>query len=45
MKTFIGIDVSLESSAVCVLDEHGQVLKRAQIASEPESQVGLIKGL
>jgi len=45
MKTFIGIDVSLESSAVCVLDEHGQVVKRAQIASEPESLVGLIKGL
>ena len=45
MKTFIGIDVSLASSAVCVLDEHGQVLKRAQIASEPEALVGLIKGL
>ncbi|MBE0702825.1 MAG: IS110 family transposase, partial [Afipia sp.] len=36
MKTFIGIDVSLASSAFCVLDEHGQILKEAQVASEPE---------
>jgi len=31
MKTFVGIDVSLASSAVCVLDERGQILKQAQI--------------
>ncbi|WP_156927515.1 hypothetical protein [Leisingera methylohalidivorans] len=37
MKTFIGIGVSLASSAVCVLDERGQIVKRAQLDSKPEA--------
>jgi transposase len=45
MNTFIGIDVSLESLAVCVLDEHGQVLKRAQVPSEPKCLIRLINDL
>ncbi len=45
MKTFIGIDVSLASSAFCVLDEHGQILKEAQVASEPESFVRYLRNL
>ncbi len=45
MKTFIGIDVSLASSAVCVLDEQGQVVKRAQIDSEPEAFAAFLRGL
>ncbi|MAB06451.1 MAG: IS110 family transposase [Rhodobacteraceae bacterium] len=45
MKTFIGIDVSLASSAVCVIDEHGQVVKRAQIDSEPEALIAFLRDL
>ena len=45
MKTFIGIDVSLASSAFCVLDEHGQILKRAQVASEPEAFIAFFRDL
>ncbi len=45
MKTFIGIDVSLASSAVCVLDEDGQVAKRAQIDSEPEAFIAFLRDL
>ncbi len=45
MKTFIGIDVSLASSAVCVLDEHGQVVKRAQIDGEPEAFAAFLRDL
>ena len=45
MKVFIGIDVSLASSAFCVLDEHGRVLERAQIASEPEAFVAFLRNL
>ncbi|WP_161555996.1 transposase [Mangrovicoccus ximenensis] len=45
MKTFIGIDVSLASSAICVLGEHGQVVKRAQIDSEPEVFVAFLRDL
>lgn len=37
MKLFVGMDVSLEKSALCVLSEHGDVLKEAEVASEPEA--------
>ena len=39
MKTFIGIDVSLGSSAVCELDEPGQIVKQAKIVSELEAYI------
>jgi len=45
MKTFIGIDVSLASSAVCVLDERGQIVKRAQLDSEPEAFIAFLREL
>jgi transposase len=40
MEYYAGIDVSLESSSVCVVDAKGQVLREAKIASEPEALVG-----
>lgn len=36
MKHYAGIDVSLNSSSVCVIDEHGK------IASDGESLLGVI---
>lgn len=45
MKTFIGIDVSLASSAFCVLDEHGRILKEVQFTSEPEAFVAFLRSL
>jgi len=35
MSVFIGVDVSLASSAICILGERGKVLKEAKIDSEP----------
>ncbi len=37
MKLFVGLDVSLEKTAICVISEHGKILKEAQVASEPEA--------
>lgn len=45
MTAFIGIDVSLTSSAFCVLDEHGHVLQRAQVDSEPEAFAAFLRNL
>ncbi|WP_409518423.1 MULTISPECIES: hypothetical protein [unclassified Haematobacter] len=36
MKLFVVLDVSLEMTALCVISEHGKILKEAQVASEPE---------
>jgi transposase len=36
MKHYAGMDVSLESTSVCIVDAQGKVLKEAKVASEPE---------
>lgn len=43
MKLFVGMDVSLEKSALCVLSEHGDVLKEAEVASDPAALARWIK--
>lgn len=40
MKLFVGMDVSLSASAVCVLSEHGKVVEEVKVASEPAALVG-----
>jgi len=45
MSVFIGVDVSLASSAICILGERGKVLKEAKIDSEPEAFVSFMQSL
>ncbi|MER9758334.1 IS110 family transposase [Mesorhizobium sp. M0166] len=37
MKYFAGLDVSLEDTAICVVDAAGRIVKEARAASEPEA--------
>jgi len=37
MKLFVGLDVSLEKTAICVVSEHGKIVREAQTTSEPEA--------
>jgi transposase len=37
MKSFAGMDVSLEETAICVVDEAGRMIKEARAASEPDA--------
>lgn len=30
MKLFVGLDVSLEKTAICVVSEHGKIVREAQ---------------
>jgi len=39
MKLFIGLDVSLAKTAVCVINEHGKIAKEARVPSEPQAIV------
>ncbi|MEV8468647.1 IS110 family transposase, partial [Fluviibacterium sp. DFM31] len=39
MRLFVGLDVSLAKTAICVLSEHGKIIKEAEVASEPEMLV------
>lgn len=37
MKYFAGLDVSLEETAICVVDESGRIVKERRAASEPQA--------
>ncbi len=45
MEHYVGVDVSLELSSLCVLDVAGKVIREAKVASEPEALVAFLRGL
>lgn len=40
MEYYAGIDVSLESASVCVVDQGGAIVREAKVASEPAALIG-----
>ena len=36
MGYFAGLDVSLEETAICIVDDAGKIVREARAASEPE---------
>ena len=42
MNVYIGLDVSLASTAVCVLDEKGKIVTEAQVASTSEALISFM---
>jgi transposase len=40
MEQYAGLDVSLESTSVCVVDSTGRVIREAKVLSEPEALIG-----
>jgi transposase len=40
MEHYAGIDVSLESASVCVVDASGKIIRESKVASEPEALIG-----
>ena len=45
MEHYVGIDVSLEFSSVCVVDAAGTVVREVKVRSEPEALVAFLAGL
>ena len=45
MGVFVGIDVSLENSAVCAVDEHGKLLRETKVASDPGALNACIRSM
>ena len=45
MDVYIGLDVSLASTAICVLGEKGNIVTEAQVASAPDSLVAFMSEL
>lgn len=44
MKTYVGLDVSLDETAICVVDEVGKVLAERKVPLTPEAIAGFIIG-
>ena len=44
MDHFVGIDVSLAMSSVCIVDATGRIVQEAKVASEPEALVAFLAG-
>ena len=44
MEYYAGIDVSLESASLCVVDTTGRIVREAKVASEPEILIGWESG-
>ena len=45
MDLYIGLDVSLESTAICVVTSHGKVIKEMTSPSEPQDLESALRGL
>ena len=45
MEYYAGIDVSLESASLCVVDATGRIVREAKVASEPEILIGWFRDL
>ena len=45
MEYYAGIDVSLESASLCVVDATGRIVREAKLASEPDILIGWFRGL
>ena len=44
MKYYVGLDVSLNTVFVCIVDEKGKVLRENEIPSTPEAIGSFLKG-
>jgi hypothetical protein len=45
MEYYAGIDVSLESASLCVVNATGRIVREAKVASEPEILIGWFRDL
>lgn len=43
MEYFAGLDVSLEETALCIVDDAGRIVREARAASEPEALVAFFR--
>jgi transposase len=44
MEYYVGIDVSLKESSLCVVDAKGKIVREAKVASDPEAVSRLLDG-
>ena len=43
MERYVGLDVSLKLTAICIVDRTGKIEREGVVRSDPEAIVGFIK--
>lgn len=43
MQHYVGLDVSLETTAICVIDDEGRTLKRVTVPSDPQAIAAVVR--
>jgi transposase len=44
MRHYIGLDVAVKETAVCVMDEEGRICREAKVASHPDDLIAFLRG-
>jgi transposase len=44
MRHYIGLDVSLKETSVCVVDENGRICREAKVVSHPDDLIAFLQG-
>ena len=42
MDHFVGLDVSVKKTSVCVVDDTGRIVREVKVASEPEALLSVL---
>ena len=45
MDHFAGMDVSVKTTSVCIVDDAGKIVREVKVASEPEALLTVLKNL
>lgn len=45
MKYHAGLDVSLEETSICIVDENGRIVKELRALSEPPALIAALDGI
>ena len=43
MKSYVGLDVSLKQTSICVVDESGSVVREGVVISDPEAIAAFVR--
>ena len=42
MDHFVGLDVSVKETSVCIVDDRGRIVREVKVASEPEALLAVL---